>query len=270
MEGKEKKARRLVFIPRDVSPFYEEKEVEFKWEGGLPDAKTFSKNSKNLIESAKQKLGLKEVFEVSRAGEGVFRNFSAFELKIKVDIKTDLYLEVVYQYSKVWMSESCNDLLQIESEMAKSREAKKTANQKKKEKKVMEKYCIKIGNLEKEFPIEPKDAFYNWLYIFALMQDQNKELREKLINIDKDRQVGFTDIHYKIAKNKYNCQARAVAQFIGIYRSKSEGFLRELFPEDSIQTLKGFLEGGGDELFKRYMGEVYKYVKNPTLFPSSE
>lgn len=270
MESKEQKARRLVFIPVDVLPFYEEKEVEFKWEGGFPTIEIVRKSSKNLTESAKQNLKLKEVFEVSRAGDEFFRNFSAFKLKIKVDIETKMYLEVVYQYSKVWRLESCNDLLQISSKMAKSREAKKTAKQKKQEKEVMERYCIKIGDLEREFPIEPKEAFYNWLYIFALMQNQNKKLREGLIRIVNDNPVGFTDIYYKNSKNRYNCQARAVAQFIGMYRSKGENFLLELFPEDSVKTLKGFLEGGGYELFKRYIDEVYRnvddYVKNPTLF----
>ena len=62
-----------------------------------------------------------------------------------------------------------------------------------------------------DFPLEPKTYFYDWLYVNAL--NMNTSLHEELLTYD-----AFTDIMFNPQK-QINCQAEAVAIFVGLYRS---------------------------------------------------
>ena len=64
---------------------------------------------------------------------------------------------------------------------------------------------------DREFPLEPKTYFYNWLYIHAL--NLQTELADEILNYD-----AFTDIEFN-PKKSINCQAESAAIFIGLSRA---------------------------------------------------
>lgn len=59
-----------------------------------------------------------------------------------------------------------------------------------------------------EYPLEPKDYFYNWIYINAL--HLNKELAKQILEYDS-----FSDIEFNPQKS-INCQAKAAAIYVGL------------------------------------------------------
>ncbi|HBV0420699.1 TPA: hypothetical protein L4T34_005130, partial [Escherichia coli] len=66
--------------------------------------------------------------------------------------------------------------------------------------------CFKFYNTI--WPLVPRTAFYDWLYLSALKQ--NKNLAIHLLNFD-----GFTDIEFNPVKS-INCQARAAALYVSL------------------------------------------------------
>ena len=86
-----------------------------------------------------------------------------------------------------------------------SREAKKDPRLKESGKLIAFKY-FKI-----EYPLEPKDFFYNWLYINAL--NLNKELAESILEYES-----FSDIEFN-PKKSINCQAKAASIYVGLKKS---------------------------------------------------
>lgn len=62
----------------------------------------------------------------------------------------------------------------------------------------------------KEFPLEPKTIFYDYIYINALFE--NKELAKEIMKYD-----AFTDIEFNPDKS-LNCQAKAAATFVSLTR----------------------------------------------------
>ena len=79
---------------------------------------------------------------------------------------------------------------------------------------------------DKLFPLEPKNFFYDWLYINALIRQEN--LAEEILNFD-----AFTDIEFN-PKKSLNCQARAAAVFVGLTRA---GLINTV-----LETKKNFLK----------------------------
>ena len=73
-------------------------------------------------------------------------------------------------------------------------------------------------------PLIPRTAFYDWLYINALME--NADLAEQVMEYD-----AFTDIEFNPNKS-INCQARAAALFVAM---KKLGRLEE------CKDFQGFL-----------------------------
>lgn len=72
-----------------------------------------------------------------------------------------------------------------------------------------------------QWPLEPKTAFYEFIYVKALIS--NKALFAKIKDYD-----AFTDIEFNPQKS-INCQARAVA----VAKIVSEGFLEALSSEEA-------------------------------------
>lgn len=74
--------------------------------------------------------------------------------------------------------------------------------------------CFKLFG--EEYPLVPKSAFYDYLYVSALCQPQNRELADKLM----DFRV-FTDIMFNPGAGKtkrYNTQARSCAIYVALAR----------------------------------------------------
>lgn len=77
----------------------------------------------------------------------------------------------------------------------------------------------------KEYTLQPRSLFYDWIYLRAL--NAHPEYHEELLNYDI-----FTDIEYNM-KKMFACQARSVAYFVSLYR-------RDLLEEalKDIETFK--------------------------------
>ena len=79
---------------------------------------------------------------------------------------------------------------------------------------------------DEQWPLEPKTAFYDWLYLQALRQQP--ELAVELLKFE-----GFTDIEFN-PKRSINCQARAAALYVALAKrglwdkaiSSKEAYLR--------------------------------------------
>ena len=316
------RARRLVFVPKEEPPYYEEIEVEFDWEKGLPTLDNAKKNAKHLQQSAKTVLqqtfpGRKvDVFEASRAQDQdeVVRKLSAYLLEVNITENFILRLEQVYQYSKCWGDPcECVDLLSLQESEPKgvkgSRKAKKEANLKSAELGQLKKFCLRIDSLQKEFPAvygsneESRSAFYNWLYIVTIRQP-DKQISEEVLRLAENKLIGFTDIFYKkesqvrrpvqrsggessgssdnkdkehetIKITRYNCQARALAQFVGISLYDPDK-VDQYFP--SCRYLYELLQQkensprSPENCFKKFLMEVYgsgTEDEQPSLFSES-
>lgn len=271
-------ANRTVFMPHNQPPFYRAMEVEFEWVKGLPSLQNAIENALALQKRAEECLGdQSRVIEVSRAGT-IARDLSAFRLQLSVLPNHRLPLEVVYQSAKVWDTDSeCKDLLTVDLQgVSGSRRAKKAANSKRVEKTTLKSFCLRIGEVQQAFATKPFDAFYNWLYITTLRQPHNHELVESVLNSIEHLEtarIGFCDVFFKSEDKlgaRYNCQARAVALFVGLMRSSPEA-LERLFP--AWESLKEALaSGAAKSRFSEFLSCVYQiYPKSaqPLASPSS-
>jgi hypothetical protein len=192
-------AQRPVFLPKQSAPFSNVVFVDFQWNGGFAVFQK-QKNIKALHEGFKRLFPERNVLEISSKSfcdEGV--ELSAFNLKKFVpSIDQSISLECVFQGGKTFQYGGPFVDLYEKS----SRDAKKDPRLK-------ESGALKSFWFEgKEYPIFPRTAFYDWLYVNALLE--NKELAEKLLQYD-----AFTDIEFNPEKS-INCQARSAAVFASL------------------------------------------------------
>jgi hypothetical protein len=84
------------------------------------------------------------------------------------------------------------------------------------------------------WPLQPPTAFYDWLYISALIENSN--LAEQVLHFD-----AFTDIAFNPKKSQ-SCQARALAMFVAL---KGNRMLPEnqLAKSDFLALITGNAEG---------------------------
>jgi hypothetical protein len=200
-------ATRPIFIPRyNDSRLVEEMPLDFDWHSGFAVVQK-KKNIATLHSAAKAK-GLAHILEVStKSEEKLGIRLSAFSLKVTTPDGFSVPLESAYQGSKVFEHGGpFTDLFLAEPRDAKQDERLKTHGALK---------CFRFGNAEWE--LEPKTAFYDWLYLFAL-KDHAEFLQKRLYDYD-----GFSDIEFN-PKKSYSCQARTCAILVSLLKKK-------LFPE---------------------------------------
>lgn len=187
-------ATRPVFIPNlDGVLLAQERFFEFNWASGFAE----SQKKKNVValHAAAKRTGIKNILEISSKSEDkVGRRLSAFSLKIELN-GYDYPLESVYQGAKVFeLRGPFPEIFDFEP-----REAKRFIRE------------LSYGRLlgfeleGKRYPLSPKNAFYDWLYIRALAG--HSAWIEDNIHYD-----GYTDIEFNPEK-QVNCQARAFAEF---------------------------------------------------------
>lgn len=195
-------AQRPVYIVRLAEPFYRCQVVEFVYNSGFavvqkqknivalhgayhrlaPDSKMLEISSKSL-----QPLGVK---------------LSAFHLLKEVpSLGKRIPVENVFQGGKVFLQGGpFTELYAV------------TPKEAKRDPRLRESGRLTGFVYEGEtFPTEPKTAFYDWIYIRALME--NEELMRELVEYD-----AFTDIEFNPQKS-INCQARAAAIAVSLYRA---------------------------------------------------
>ena len=81
-----------------------------------------------------------------------------------------------------------------------------------------------------EWPLTPKTAFYDWLYVRAL-----RELARSDGQIDRSlrRYQAFTDIEFNPAKS-VNCQARSCALYVALLQQDDPQYLDHLGDRDEF------------------------------------
>lgn len=140
---------------------------------------------------------------------------SAFNLMIKTN-QREFSVESAFQSSKVFEKGGpYTDILDKSAKEAKKDIRLKTSGR-----------LIAFQYFGKQYSLEPKDYFYNWLYINSLYI--NKPLMQQIVSYDS-----FTDIEFNPDKS-INCQAKATALFVSLYK---EGLL-----EDSLKSQEDFLQ----------------------------
>ena len=126
---------------------------------------------------------------------------SAFYLcKYVPSLERSVPVEVIYQAAKTFKNGGpFLDLLEGSSRSAKKDERLKTSGD-----------LISFTFEDQTYPIFPRTAFYDYLYVNALME--NETLADEVLKYD-----AFTDIEFNPNKG-VNCQARAAAMFVSLHR----------------------------------------------------
>lgn len=197
-------AKRPVFIPQLQGPsFVREIEVEFTWFPGFSlQQKQLSIDS--LHKAAKHMYGLSHILEISsKSPDPTGRDLSAFNLTLTLPpLERPTAVEAAFQGSKVF--EDGGPYKEL---------CARTAREAKRDVRLKESGALRAFQFgEKEWPLDPKTAFYDWLYLNALWQHQ--DLTETLLNYK-----AFTDIEFN-PQRSINCQARSAALYVALTKRK--------------------------------------------------
>lgn len=209
-------AERPVFIPRsDGDRLVEETSFSFNWNPGFAPVQK-KKNIVALHEAALAK-GTSPLLEVSTKSETKLgQRLSAFNLTVELDDGSSIPLECAFQGSKEFeRGGPFTDLYRVDARSARKDSRLRSSGK-----------LIGFRFQGLDFPLEPKTAFYDWLYISAILP--HKEYLKRL-----EEFAGFTDIEFNPAKS-INCQARSCAIFVALM---NKGIL-----ESAMQSPKEFIK----------------------------
>ena len=238
-------ARRPVFVPEpDGHYLVRETLVDFEWHPGFSVAQK-QRSVRALHEAARRSQRHERILEVStKSNEPLGRQLSAFELQKSLpDDSFRTCLEAAFQASKVFLDGDHRTQL---SEIYSNRDARDV-------KRIMRPWrSIPLEHFRfgaEEWPLEPKSAFYDWLYVRALCEhERSSEIQREITQYD-----AFTDIEFN-PKKSFNCQARSCALFAALaWRSALDQtetrsmFLRLLANHDYGCTLDALLPSSAQE-----------------------
>lgn len=208
-------ALRPVFVPLFDGPgLVREEEQEFRWVSGM-SASQKRKNVDSLHEAYVLEHPKKKVLEVSSfSRQAIGVALSAFNLTLEIEgIRSSV--ECFFQGSKVFSTGGPYQDLYGRS----PREAKKDPR-------------IQDGSRLRgfsffgtEWSLEPRNAFYDWIYLNAIKN--NQDIIEEIAEYD-----AFTDIAFN-PKRSVNCQARTVAICVSLTR---QGLM-----DSALQSQRAFL-----------------------------
>lgn len=140
-----------------------------------------------------------KILEISTRSDNVFgKTLSPFNLAITLKSGKRVKVECAYQGSKVLPNGEQFPLLYWGS----PRDAAL-------DKRIKGKRPAAFKFFGKPFPTQPKHAFFDWLYMVALIQRKD-DVFQKLNQFD-----GFSDMFYSPRKDP-NCQGRAAAKFVAL------------------------------------------------------
>jgi hypothetical protein len=190
-------ASRPVYIPKYTGNHYVDVVmVDFDWSPGMAVSQK-QKSINSLHENAISNGYCKNPLEVSsKSVNELGVNLSAFNLKVTTQKhKNEFTVETAFQSSKVFEHGGpFKDLLYATSIQAKKDERIKSSGR-----------LLKFMFFNEEWELEPKTAFYDWVYLNAL--NKNRMLVDELSSYD-----AFTDIEFNPNKS-INCQAYSVALY---------------------------------------------------------
>jgi len=191
-------ASRPVFVPdKSRPPFVKEVFIEFKWYPGF--AKSQAQKSIDSLHAAARSRGIEPLLEISsKSSQPLGVKLSAFNLMLKTKEHQLISVECAFQGSKVFeRGGPYTDLYMVSSREAKQDLRLPHSGD-----------LIGFNFLGEDFPTTPRTAFYDWLYLNALYQ--NETLSKELLCYN-----GFTDIAFNPQKS-FNCQARSAALFVAL------------------------------------------------------
>lgn len=210
-------ATRPVFLAKNTYPYYDTINVDFEWNRVL--AKT--QKQKNVIaihDAFKRRMPDKRVLEISsksmqEGGEAL----SAFSLpKYVPELGKSVPVECAYHAGKVFRSGGpYKELLTATPREAKKDTRLQTSGP-----------LVKFTFESMDFPLVPKHAFYDYLYINALLE--NPDAGKTVLQYD-----AFTDVEFNPEKS-IGCQARACAVFVGL---SGAGLLEQVKKDDTFLSL---------------------------------
>ncbi len=196
----------------------EEKYVEFEWHPGL--AVQQKRRSVSSLHRAAAEMKVVPVLEVSTKSESVLgRSLSAFNLALDAGEAGKFLVEAAFQGSKVFEKGGpYRDMYGLSGRQIKRDNRLKDSG-------VLRGFDF----MDVIWDLEPKTAFYDWLYIRAL--SQHPKLADEVTSY-----AAFSDIEFN-PKKSINCQARSVALFVSL---RERGFLNQaLSSKDAFLKLLG-------------------------------
>jgi len=209
-------AKRPVFVVNERRPFFRQTMVDFTYSSGFAVCQK-QKNIVALHDAFKRMSPESKVLEISsKSLQPLGIKLSAFNLpKYVPSLGKSVPLECVYHGGKIFAAGGpYTDLYTATARAAKKDERLKSSGE------------LRGFAFEGEqMPLIPRTAFYDWLYVNALME--NQELAEQVMEFD-----AFTDIEFNPNKS-LNCQARAAALFVAM---KKLGRLEECREFQSFLT----------------------------------
>lgn len=195
-------ATRPIFIVGEASNFLvETKFLNFEWFPGF----SVSQKQKSISAmhcAAKNKLQIEKILEISsKSLNSLGVELSAFNLKITTQkLQKSFSVECAFQASKVFENGGpFIDLLDKTSIEAKKDPRIKTSGK-----------LLKFKFYNTAWSLEPKTAFYDWLYLNAL--HKNETLASSVLEY-----AAFTDIEFNHEKS-INCQAYSAALYVSLYK----------------------------------------------------
>lgn len=213
-------AKRPIFVPlHDGKRYVLERYVDFEWHPGFAKSQK-QKSIRALHDMALREYGVRHPLEISSKSEdplGVA--LSSFNLKFTTKLGRTLTVEAAFQGSKVFQHGGpFADIFEMSPIDAKRDGRLRSSGA-----------LTKFSFFGCDWALEPKTAFYDWLYINALLK--NRQLIEQLTDRD-----GFTDIEFN-PERSINCQARSAALFCALYHNDKLDFALE--SRDNFLSLYG-------------------------------
>ena len=195
-------AQRPFFMAGNNNAFYLEKSAEFKFFTGF-SIEQKKKSILSLHDAILKKYPKARILEVSSKSENQLgKKLSAFSLSCTLADGKEYCVENIFQSSKVFRDGGpFRDLKTCSPVEAKKDPRLKNSGP-----------LISFNFAGREWPLEPKTFFYDYLYINMLAR--NKKLCDELNSYDT-----FTDIEFN-PKVSFNCQARSVAIFVTLMKLK--------------------------------------------------
>lgn len=196
------RAVRPIFIPNRETVGVIEQNVEFDWHLGM--SAEVRKRSVRSLHQVAESLGFSPILEASSKSEQeIGIQLSAFYL---TNVK-GYPVENLFQSSKVFeQGGPYRDLLTVTPREAKKDERLRTSG-------AMTKFVFN----QREFPLEPKSLFYDWLYLNVLFSPKNTVLRETFFQRHYN---AFSDIEFNPEKS-FSCQARTLALCVSLHENNA-------------------------------------------------
>ena len=235
-------AEKSVFISKVEYPFFEEVHVNIDWFGGFALSQKrkcqIGLHQNFLMEYPKEKI--LEISSSSLVSLGA--KLSAMHLS-KRTLKGITTVESAFQSSRIY-SDGIKRIGPFpEYRFLSGRECKKLVKEAAKE---MHSYQYELDGLTFYAPVHHISQFYDFLYLNALLEPENEEVKNKLL---QENYTAFTDL----ATRSLNCQARSAAIFVGLVRA---GLIDEVRDYSSYLKLFRTQENG-----KAIGSESYEHVQ---------